>query len=463
MSGSIKSWLISGSSMLAGMACVAAIWSAIPKEDETTIQNKARFSELSGLEQADLRNKAKAFVDAINESDLARLQQIHSAVESDPKLLTRLQSLGGLLANLDADAEAKLNPDGEFANDWAQQVQILAQDKNAGDVTYEFEFDVLAPYGARGPRIVVCGHKYEAFLDKASGGDWGANSVYQTFIDGNDRTTRRMFKTLALADRSMEDDSDELNSSILALAREMLMPKGSYKEERGRPPEPPSYESGDKERDEAREREREKSQKQKKTFWTNVQTVKILESGLHNIKKDFLCRCLARKTVAPEVFTEHFKRSEQIKLMAMAPADANQELIARLVKENNVQGPESARVNEILAEAKSRRSDRVNQLREIGRKIYGDYRRGRDGRGGDRRGGDGRGGDGRGDRSEGDRGPGGRGGGRGPGGARFGEDGGPDGPPRRGPDNRPEDDRERDSKRPSQDRDLSESGKNKGS
>lgn len=476
MSGSIKSWLISGSAVLAGMACVVGIWSMVPQEDALTAQNKIRFSQLSGPEQADLRNKATAFVDSTNESELIRLQQIHAAVESDPKLLTRLKSLDGLLENLDADTKAKLNPNGEFAGDWAQQVQVLAQDKNAGDVTYEFPVRVLVDYWAQGPHIVVSGHEYEAFLDQASGMDWGNNPEYQKFIRGEDRTTRRMYKTLALIDRSINDDLAQLNRPVLEVARKLMLPEGQVMDQSRRPPSSRPDENSPE--DEARKSDREAVM----NTLVNFQVLKILEVGLHNINRHFLARCLARETVAPEVFTEHFKRSEQIKLMTMAPTDANQELNARLVKENDLQNPEIARTNEILEEAKRRLSDRSNelmsQLRGIrGRSSFGGSRRGRDGgRDGDGRGERGPGergpgergpgergpGERAGDYGPGNRGPGGPGGGRGPGGPGFEEGRRPDGPPDRGLGNRPGADGSRDrgaDQRSGKDRDASESGK----
>lgn len=479
MSGTIKSWLISGGSMFAGMACVIAVWGMIPREDDHTVKNKIRFGELSGQEQTDLRNKAKAFVDSTNESELIRLQQIHDAVESDPKLLTRLKSLDGLLASLDADTKAKLNPDGEFSSDWAQQVEILAQDKHAGDVTYEFPASAFLHWQDRGPSVVVDGHKFEAFLDLVSAQDWGTNKEYQKFINGSDRTTRRMFKTLALADRVLQGESAKFNSFVMTSAKDMLVPEGVYEDHRGRPPGQPSDHNGETERDQERERIRN----QLKPVWANLQVIKILSYGLKNITHDFLSRRV-QETVAPKMFTENFKRVEQMKLMTMAPADATQELNARLIQENNIHDPETARINEILTEAKSKLEDRSKQLMsqvwEVGRNYFESSRRGgrdgrgRDGRGrddddrgGDRRGGDGRGPreggpreGGSGERGQSERGPNGRGvGGRGPGVPRFEDDRGPDGPARRGPENRPQGDRERDDKRPGENRPVSDGNK----
>ena len=359
MSSSIKSWMISGGSLVAGMACVAAIWWLIPKEDATVVQNKLRFEQLSGQEQADIRNKAKAFVDSTNEPELTRLQQIHGAVEANPVLLTRLKTLDGLLVNLNADAKAKLNPDGEFASDWAQQIQTLAQDKNTGDVKYVFPFWVLTgSWRTSTPSVVINGHQYETFLDQASAEDWGSNEEYQDFISRPDRITRRMFKTLALLERSIQDESGELNSSIIALARQMLVSKGPEREERGRPPELSLGSAGSKDRDS----EREKFRTKLKPIYEKRRAIQILEVGLKNIQKNFLSRYAADKTVVPKVFTESFKRAEQIQLMTMAPADANQELKARLVEGNDAQDPEITRINEILADTKTRRAKHLNEL-----------------------------------------------------------------------------------------------------
>lgn len=478
MTGSIKSWLISGGSMLAGVFCVVAIWWSVPQEDDKTVQNKLRFSQLSGREQADLRNKARAFVDSTNESELTRLQQIHVAVNSDPKLLTRLESLDGLLANLDLDVKSKLNPNGKFAEDWAQQIQTLAKDKHAGDVTYEFPIQVLLHWRTQGPRVAVNGYEYEAFLDQVSAEDWGSNEEYNKFIDGQDRTTRRMFKTLAVAERSMQDDTGELNKSILALAKKLLVPADAHQEEYEGLPENSPGDDGDDERAE----EREKIRSQLVQIEANLQAAKLLEYGLKNTGREFLSR-MARETVSPQVFTENFKRSEQIRLMTMTPADATQELSARLVKESNLQNPEFARINAVLAEATS-------QISEHAKPLWAEYwnirRRGgswrgreggRDGRGRDE---DGRGGDGRsprrpdergsgergpnergpGERNQGDRGrgPGGPGG-RGTGGPRFDDDRGQNGPARSGPDNRYSGDPQRDNRRPNEDRPPEQSGK----
>lgn len=459
MSESIKSWFISGGSLIAGMACVIVIWSNIPQEDQTIAQNKVRFSELSSREQADLRNKAKLFVDTTNESELTRLQQIHDAVASDEKLLTRLKSLDCLLGNVDAETKAKLNPNGEFADDWAQQVETLALDENAGDVTYEFAFDRLRESRFRRPPIVVNGYEYEAFLDAASAQDWGQNQEYQKFLKGNDRTTRRMFKTLALVERSMQDESNQLNASIATLAKEMLVPEDSLQEDRNRPPEYGSERKGDRREEE----EREKARAQIRVLFTNLIALEVLEEGLNKIRDEFLRR-VARETVAPEVFTQQFKRSEQLELMTMAPDAANQELTARLVRDNHVQGSETARINEILEQAKKQISERSNdlkgQIRETGYKYFGGSWRGR---GGDGRGGDGRGSRGPDDRGNGERGPNGRGpGGRGqggPAGPPFDDNRGPNGQPGRGPDSRPQDGRERQGQRPPLDRGEAESGK----
>ncbi|MEP3480518.1 MAG: hypothetical protein ABJZ55_14805 [Fuerstiella sp.] len=467
MSESVKSWFISGGALIVGMATVVVIWLGISQEDQAIADNKVRFSELSGKEQADLRNKAKAFVNTTNKSELVRLQQIHDAVVSDEKLLTRLKSLDGLLANLDAETEASLNPDGEFADDWAQQVEILALDKNAGDVTYEFRIDLSRDLRVHRPAIMVNGHEYEAFLDAASGEDWGDHQEYQKFLNGNDRTTRRMFKTIALIERSMEEESNDFNASVIKLAREILVPKGSVQDDRKRPSE---YGSEKKVSE-----EREKANAELRVLFTNGKALEVLESGLNNVRDEFLRR-EASETVAPEVFTKQFKRSEQIELMAMAPDAANQELIARLVRDNHVQGSETARINEILAGVKKQIPQRFHEIRVNVRECMGgswrggrggDGRggdgRGGDGRGGDGRGGEGRGGEGRGSRGPDDRGPQGRGpGGRGqggPNGARFEDDRGPDGKPGRGPEGRDQDGRGRQGQRPPLDSDETESGK----
>ena len=457
MSENIKSWFISGGALIAGIVCVVVIWSCIPWEDQAIAENKVRFNQLSWQEQADLRNKAKAFVNTTNQSELIRLQQIHDAVVSDKKLLTRLKSLDGLLANLDADTEANLNPNGEFADDWAEQVETLALNENAGDVTYEFRIDLSRDSRGHRPVTMVNGYEYEAFLDAASGQEWGDHQEYQKFLSGKDRTIRRMFKTLALIERSMEEDSNEFNASIIRLARKMLVLKESVQEERKRPSEYGSEKNGSD--------EREKATAQLRLLFTNLKALEVLENGLNNVRDEFLRR-EARETVSPEVFTKQFKRSEQIELMAMAPDAANQELVARLVRDNHVQGSETARVNEILGEVKKQIPERYHELRvkvrEIGVKYLGGSFRG--GRGGDGRGGDGRGSRGPDDRGNDDRGLQGRGRGQGPrqGGAngrRFEGDRGSDGKLGQGPEGRNQDGRGRQGQRPRLNIDERQSGK----
>lgn len=384
----VKSWALSAAALVAGIVCVIGAWSLVPREDDETVRNRTRFVELSGQEQVDLRNKATAFVDPANEPELIRLQKIHQVVSKDPSLLKRLESLDNLLSNLDPEAKARLNPDGEFAENWPHQVLELARQNNAGDERFEFPLDALIHWRFPGPDVVVSGTDYEAFLDRIADHDWGQNDEYLHFINGDDVDMRRMFKTLVLTDRLIETKSSDSSSEILEAARETFIPPGTERNEKLRKAihqvttiaasQPAEY----------------------RNIAASLSALKILDVGLRNTKRTFL----AREVVTPEVFTRNFKRSEQVELMTMAADEAVQELKAKLVSDNSVENPQIARVNEILEQTRGRVRGRMrellgelSQLKGFGNRSFfgGDRgpRRGRD---------DG----GRGERGPGDRGPG---------------------------------------------------------
>lgn len=390
----MKSWILSGVALVAGMACVVGIWSMVPREDPQVAENRARFDKLSGQQQSDLRNKATAFVDPANESELVRLQNIHVAVKKNPALMTRLETLDTLLSNLDPETKAKLSPDGEFASDWADQVKELANEKNGCDQNFEFPPSVLVHYGARGPAVVVSGRDYEAFLNSVSEGNWGDNPEYIKFINGDDVAMRRIFKTLVLIDRSIADETSDLNAAILTASRETLIKPGTTRNDEVRKAMKAAGEFAASQPAEVQ------------VVAKNLSGLRVLELGLWNAKRMFLTRCLARETVAPEVFTKNFKRSEQMELMSMAPEDAAQELKSKLVSDNSVADPEIARVNEILAETRDRLKSRTRELFGELSKLKGFSNRSFFG--GDRGPRRGRDDDGRGDRGPGGRGPGGR-------------------------------------------------------
>ncbi|HAD60844.1 MAG TPA: hypothetical protein DCG12_16510 [Planctomycetaceae bacterium] len=110
--------------VLAGVVCAVGLSSGI-RNSQTADDQEARekFSALDPSEQRQLLQKAASFEEALNQKDREHLQEMHAAVQQDPKLATKLKNFREWYQSLSDSQRRQLRETGE--KEWVARIGDL--------------------------------------------------------------------------------------------------------------------------------------------------------------------------------------------------------------------------------------------------------------------------------------------------------------------------------------------------
>ena len=128
MTESQKAKLIPAMTVMLGATVTMLVTAVVDTTDASVSAAISEFQQLDSLQQEEVRSRAAGFRDR-TESDIARLKEMHAAVTQDKSLMVKLVQLRDWYRSLDQESRNKLMPDGDFTNEWQQQVEQIYFDQ----------------------------------------------------------------------------------------------------------------------------------------------------------------------------------------------------------------------------------------------------------------------------------------------------------------------------------------------
>lgn len=354
MSSLNKDSLIPLTSLLAGVlaTCLFVAWRQQPQPELVAAED--RFGSLSAVEQEDVRNKAASYVRNSNEQDRLRIEAIHEAVQHDPSLLKKLEELNGLLKTLDEESRAKLEPNGEFAEDWVRLVQEFHHQYATAVPTIEIRLPGPPSPERKRNAIRFTERQFEEFLDAAISGEMPAalRSKLERFSSPEQQCEHTLTKIVWLSQQLLSEENTSVDSGqLMNVAMEHLMQsewRQRFQEFTGRKPQV-DHIKDPRERSEALKQIQMRTARMKSSF-----VLMFLKHALWHFEEAFHETHLPANSDPAEIFETEMKRDRQLALMRMDPTDAGKVLESEIIERNSFTNQAVADLNKDIKDLKHR-------------------------------------------------------------------------------------------------------------